>query len=53
MACEKWVIVTLVGGITDIVENEKNGMLIHIYNANDPAVQLCELLNNTREVPQA
>ncbi len=49
MACEKSVIVTHVGGITDIVENEKNGMLININDVNALTDRLCELLNNNQK----
>ena len=46
MACEKSVIATPVGGIMDIVENEKNGMLIHINDENALTDKVCELLDD-------
>jgi glycosyltransferase involved in cell wall biosynthesis len=46
IACEKCVIVTPVGEITDIVVYKKNGMLIHINDANALNERVCELLNN-------
>ena len=46
MACEKAIIATPVGGIKDIVENGKNGMLVSVNDANALAEKILELLDD-------
>ncbi len=46
MACEKAIIATPVGGINDIVENGKNGMLVNVNDANALAEKILELLDD-------
>ena len=47
MACEKAVIATPVGGMLDILEDGKNGMLINVNDANALAKKVMELLDNS------
>ena len=47
MACEKAVIATPVGGMLDILEDGKNGMLINVNDANALAEKVMELLDNS------
>lgn len=44
MACEKAIIATPVGGIKDIVEDGKNGMLVNVNDANALAEKILALL---------
>ena len=47
MACEKAVIATPVGGMLDILEDGKNGMLINVNDANALAEKTLDLLDNS------
>lgn len=46
MACEKAVIATAVGGIKDILEDGKNGMIVNVNDANMLAQKITELLDD-------
>lgn len=46
MACEKPVIVTPVGGITDMIENGKNGLFVNVNDVNQFTDAISELLDN-------
>ena len=46
MACEKAVIATPVGGAKDILEDEKNGVIVNVNDANVLAKKIIELLEN-------
>ena len=45
MACEKAVIATPVGGTTDVIEDGKNGVLIHVNDAEALAESILQLLS--------
>jgi glycosyltransferase involved in cell wall biosynthesis len=46
MACERAVIATPAGGVKNIVENGKNGMLVNVNDANMLAETILELLDD-------
>jgi len=46
MACEKAVIATPVGGVKDILEDGKNGIIVNVNNADMLAGKILELLDN-------
>jgi glycosyltransferase involved in cell wall biosynthesis len=46
MACEKSVIATAVGGVTDVLQDKKNGLLINVNDSNALANAIANLLNN-------
>jgi len=46
MACEKAVIATPVGGTTDILVDGKNGVIVHVNDANMLAERMHELLDD-------
>jgi len=45
MACEKAVIATPVGGVTDVIEDGKNGVLVKVNDADGLAEKILQLLN--------
>ena len=45
MACEKAVIATPVGGVVDVVENGKNGVLVNVKDAEAFAESILQLLS--------
>ena len=49
MACEKAVIATPVGGILDILEDGKNGVIVNVNDANMLAEKIVELLDNSEK----
>jgi len=56
MACEKMVIATPVGGVTDVVEDGKNGVLVKVNDADRLAEKILQLLNqpeNNRTLSKA
>jgi len=46
MACEKAVVATGVGGVFDILEDGKNGVIVKVNDANMLAGKIRELLDN-------
>ena len=46
MACEKCVIATPVGGMKELIENRKNGMLVNVNDVNALAEKILELLDD-------
>jgi len=46
MACEKTVIATPVGGILDVLEDGKNGIIVNVNDTNMLAEKIQELLDN-------
>ena len=46
MACERVVITTPVGGIKDIIEDGKNGIIVNVNDANMLTEKIIELLEN-------
>lgn len=48
MACEKPIIASNVGGITNIIENEKNGYLIQSENHMELSNRMKELIDNMK-----
>ena len=46
MACEKAIIATSVGGIKDILEDKKNGILVNVNNTNMLAQKIIDLLDD-------
>ena len=56
MACEKAVIATPVGGVTDVIEDGKNGVLVKVNDADGLAEKILQLLNqpeNNRTLSKA
>jgi len=56
MACEKAVIATPVGGVTDVLEDGKNGALVKVNDADGLAEKILQLLNqpeNNRTLSKA
>ncbi len=56
MACEKMVIATPVGGVIDVVEDGKNGVLVKVNDADGLAEKILQLLNqpeNNRSLSKA
>jgi glycosyltransferase involved in cell wall biosynthesis len=56
MACEKTVIATPVGGVTDVIEDGKNGVLVKVNDADGLAEKILQLLNqpeNNRTLSKA
>jgi glycosyltransferase involved in cell wall biosynthesis len=56
MACEKAVIATPVGGVTDVIEDGKNGVLVNVNDADGLAEKILQLLNqpeNNRTLSKA
>jgi glycosyltransferase involved in cell wall biosynthesis len=56
MACEKAVIATPVGGVTDVIEDGKNGVLVKVNDADGLAEKILQLLNqpeNNRSLSKA
>jgi glycosyltransferase involved in cell wall biosynthesis len=56
MACEKMVIATPVGGVIDVVEDGKNGVLVKVNDADGLAEKILQLLNqpeNNRTLSKA
>ena len=49
MACEKAVVVTPVGGITDVVEDGKNGLYVCVNDANMLSEKVLELLDDSKK----
>ncbi len=49
MACGKAVIATPVGGIMDILEDGKNGVIVNVNDANVLAEKILELLDNAEK----
>jgi len=49
MACEKAVIATAVGGIKDILEDGKNGVIVNVNDASMLAKKIIELLDNPKK----
>jgi len=49
MACEKAVIATPVGGILDVLEDGKNGVIVNVNDANMLAGKIHELLVNAEK----
>jgi glycosyltransferase involved in cell wall biosynthesis len=49
MACEKAVIATPVGGVTDVLEDGKNGIIVGVNDASALAEQINELLDDLRK----
>jgi glycosyltransferase involved in cell wall biosynthesis len=45
MACRKTIIATPVGGILDIIEDEVNGLLVNVGDAEGLAEKMAEALN--------
>jgi glycosyltransferase involved in cell wall biosynthesis len=45
MACRKTIIATPVGGILDIIEDEVNGLLVNVGDAEGLAEKMAETLN--------
>jgi glycosyltransferase involved in cell wall biosynthesis len=48
MACGKAVIATQVGGIKDVVEDGKNGIIVNVNDENMLTEKILELLDNTK-----
>jgi len=49
MACEKAVIATPVGGVKDILEDEKNGILVNVNDDDMLAKKISELLGDEKK----
>ncbi len=49
MACEKAVVATPVGGITDVVEDGKNGLYVCVNDANMLSEKVLELLDDSKK----
>ena len=49
MACEKAIIATAVGGIKDILEDGKNGVIVNVNDANMLAQKITELLDDPKK----
>ncbi|HKJ38027.1 MAG TPA: glycosyltransferase, partial [Anaerolineales bacterium] len=49
MACEKAVIATPVGGVKDILEDGKNGIIVNVNDVNMLAEKILELLDNSEK----
>ena len=49
MACGKAVITTLVGGIKDILESGKNGVIVNVNDVNMFSENILELLDNSEK----
>jgi glycosyltransferase involved in cell wall biosynthesis len=49
MACGKAVIATPVGGIKDILEDGKNGVIVNVNDANMLAEKILELLGSSEK----
>lgn len=49
MACERAVIATSIGGIKDIVEDGKNGIIVNINDANMLTKKILELLEDSEK----
>jgi glycosyltransferase involved in cell wall biosynthesis len=49
MACEKAVIATPVGGIKDILEDGKNGVIVNVNDADMLAQKITELLDDSKK----
>jgi glycosyltransferase involved in cell wall biosynthesis len=49
MACEKAVIATPVGGVTDVLEDGKNGIIVGVNDATALAERINELLDNSNQ----
>jgi len=49
MACEKPVIATPVGGIKDIIEDGKNGIIVNVNDTNMLAEKILELLEDSEK----
>ena len=49
MACGKPVVATAVGGIKDILEDGKNGVIVNVNDANMLAEKIIELLDSTKK----
>jgi glycosyltransferase involved in cell wall biosynthesis len=49
MACEKAVIATAVGGIKDILEDGKNGVIVNVNDATMLAQKITELLDDPKK----
>ncbi len=45
MACEKSVVATPVGGVMDVIEDEKNGLLVNVNDASELANTIGKLLD--------
>jgi len=49
MACEKAIIATPVGGIKDILEDGKNGVIVNVNDVNTLAEKILELLDDSEK----
>lgn len=49
MACEIPVIVTPVGGVLDVLEDGKNGLLVNVKDENSLAERILGLLDNNEK----
>lgn len=49
MACEKTVIATPVGGMTDVIEDRKNGYFVNVNDIDGLAEKILIVLNNNQE----
>ncbi|MCC6259370.1 MAG: glycosyltransferase family 4 protein, partial [Anaerolineales bacterium] len=53
LACGKTVIATPVGGVTDVIEDGKNGHLINVNDTNALSQKIIEALNHNQATLQA
>lgn len=49
MACEKAVIATAIGGIKDVLEDGKNGVMVNVNDTNMLAQKITELLDDPKK----
>jgi len=52
MACGKTVVATAVGGVTDVIEDGVNGILVHVHEAGRLEVAITEALNQPEKRDQ-